>query len=196
MTAMHREGELLQLIQNTSSPEVRAGLIAELERTPVHSREFYARWMFIHWDDSFLDCWPKKGYDSSASSLPRDIQLMCAAELGKAEIGNGGFHQFFSNEAGMLAPEMVEWFSRTGLSEVARLFSEAMSVFGVEYPRDLAVRNSVLEAFGINEQFGVELFDKLDERFFAVFRDRVRFDQTANAWLRETCGVTSLRDSY
>jgi Domain of unknown function (DUF4375) len=140
MRPSHREGEILEQLRNTSSSETRDQLIAELERTPVYNRSFYSRWIFIHEAWSCFDCWSDNGYDTTISPVPRDIQILCATDYGKEDIDNGGFHQFFHNGTGTFAPEMVEWFDRSGLDETAAVLREAIAVFGDEFPRSQDVR--------------------------------------------------------
>ena len=67
--------------------------------------------------------------------LRPDVRNLYAAHYCQAEVCNGGFHQFFSNPTGMLAPEAREAFQAMGLTEWARLLEEAMAFFPDPYPR-------------------------------------------------------------
>ena len=117
-----REGEILEQIRSTSTPAIRDQLIAELERTPEYNRSFYSRWIFIHEAWSCFDCWSDKGYDATISPVP--ATFTCATDYGKEDIDNGGLHQFFHNGTGTFAPEMVEWFERSGLNKSAAVLQE------------------------------------------------------------------------
>jgi hypothetical protein len=192
---MHREGELLTQIREATTPELRDTLIVELERTPVKMREFYSRWLFIHTDSTVFACWSDDGYDPMRSSVPRDIQLLAAADYGKSDIDNGGLHQFFGNRTGTFAPEMVEWFDRAGLKETASVIREAMAVFGPEFPRSQDARRKFLDGFQGKDRSEWDPFYKMSDRFYATLKGDV-FEQAADRWLRETCGIISLRDTY
>jgi len=93
------------------------------------------------------------------SRVPRRLGDLFAAHWCQSEVCNGGFHQFFSNTTGVLAPEAMEGFRAMGMTEVAALVEEAMSVLGTPYPRDREARQAVLPP--------PPRFRELDERFFA-----------------------------
>lgn len=78
--------------------------------------------------------------------------------------------QFFLNDSGYVAPEAVAAFQRIGLPEAARAVSAAMSVFGLEYPLDCTVRDSILRGkMGLSPEakdyalFKSGLFDQMEE---------------------------------
>ncbi len=116
--SLGEELKLIEQIRTTMSAEQRSRLISKLEKLPVDTHPFYSRWCLMNDLDPF-SCWTDDGYDPSLSNCPRDIQLLIATDYGKSDIENGGFHQFFSNPTGVLAPEMIEWFERAGLAESA-----------------------------------------------------------------------------
>jgi Domain of unknown function (DUF4375) len=95
-------------------------------------------------------------------SAPRASRLVFAAHFCQSEICNGGFHQFFGNSSGVLAPEAVEGFREIGQAQVAALIEKAMSLFGSVYPRDRKERQARLTG-------GVESsLDALDETFYSL----------------------------
>lgn len=71
------EISLLIKIERANSAEEREKLITELEREPVKLHPFYSRWLNIHGSDIYAG-WSDNGYDPSATSIPRDIQLLAA----------------------------------------------------------------------------------------------------------------------
>jgi len=157
---------------------------------------FHDEWRREH-DVYPFDCWTDDGYDPSLSDVPRDIQLLSGMDYGKSDIDNGGFHQFFHNGTGVFAPEMVEWCERSGLDDVAEVIRNAMSTLtDGEYPRSREGRHRALARFpmqGHREQW--DPFYQLDEKFYASLSNNAsRYDDTANKWLRETCGITQLDD--
>jgi hypothetical protein len=97
-------------------------------------------------------------------SAPRASGLLFAAHFCQSEICNGGFHQFFWNKTGVLAPEAVEGFREIGQTQVAALIEKAMSLFGSVYPRDRKQRQTQL-----TEVSRISL-DALDKTFYSLLR--------------------------
>jgi Domain of unknown function (DUF4375) len=64
-----------------------------------------------------------------------EVGHLFAAHWCLAEIYNGGFHQFFFNSTGVLAPEALAAFRAIGLVDWASLLEEAMQFFRDPYPR-------------------------------------------------------------
>src|SRR5437867_797140 len=112
------ELELIEQICAASSAGERKKLISRLEQLPVRIYRSYSRWLLINNVHPF-PCWGETGYDPTKSGVPRDIQLLWAMSYGTSDIYNGGFHQFFSNWTGILAPEMIEWCKRAGFEKTA-----------------------------------------------------------------------------
>lgn len=73
--------------------------------------------------------------------VPSANALLLAAHWCQSEIRNGGFHQFFTNPTGVLAPEALDGFAAIGRPDLASLLREAMSYFGAPYPRERVVRS-------------------------------------------------------
>ncbi len=189
------ELELIEQIRATSSTEERSRLISQLERLPVSIYQFHDRWLRIN-DIDPLNCWTDDGYHPSRSDCPRDIQLLEATSYGKADIDNGGFHQFFSNGTGVVAPEMIEWFERAGLTETASIVKEATAVFGKVFPRSQKLRRKFLASFHGETRADWDPFLKLDARFYASLPyNKEVFDAAADRWLREVCGIKNLHDT-
>lgn len=164
--------------------------------TPIESvpDRFYRQWLLKYRVAPF-ECWTDEGYEPSRSDVPRDIQLLCATDYGFEDIINGGFDQFFHNETGAFAPEMVEWCQRAGLVDVADVIREAMqTVSKGEYPRSRAGRHRELDRFpvkGPRKQW--DPFQQMDARFEQLLPfSKSRFQDAADRWLRETCGISDL----
>lgn len=96
------------------------------------------------------------------ASAPRASGLMFAAHFCMSEICNGGFHQFFWNSTGVLAPEAVEGFRMIGQAQVAALIGKGMSLFGSVYPRDRNDRQAQLAEVSRSS------LDALDETFYSL----------------------------
>jgi hypothetical protein len=189
------ELQLIEQIWTAASAEERSRLISQLDEHPVVIYPFHSRWLLIN-NIHPWHCWTDDGYNPSFSDCPRDIQLLAATSYGKADICNGGFHQFFSNHTGGFAPEMIEWFERAGLTETASVVREAIAVFGQAFPRSQHVRGERLAAFEGATREDCDPFYQMDDRFYASLpRDEHVFDAAADRWLREVCGITSLYDT-
>lgn len=79
------------------------------------------------------------------SQVTRSQGLLFAATWCEIEVCNGGFHQFFYNSTGVLAPEAVEGLRYIGLPKAARLVVKAVRMFGKSYPRNRGERKKRLE---------------------------------------------------
>ena len=84
----------------------------------------------------------------------------------QSEVRNGGFHQFFHNPTGVLAPEASAGFRAIGLEECADLVDQAMRFFGEQYPRDQSVRQAALDEYGEVHGDLWDPFVSLDDQFF------------------------------
>jgi clan AA aspartic protease len=86
----------------------------------------------------------------------------------QCEVCNGGFHQFFSNSTGVLAPEARAAFKIMGLEEWSKILHEAMKFFGDPYIRERADRQKLLAAVareGCKRQEW-DPFRHLDDQFY------------------------------
>ena len=99
----------------------------------------------------------------------------------QAEVNNGGFHQFFGNTTGILAPEAVGAFNAIGLLEWSSLLSEAMGFFPTPYPRERAVRVHHLPRADGRERAQWDPFAALDDKFYSS-GDAGRWESAADAY--------------
>jgi hypothetical protein len=116
------------------------------------------------WDD--LDLFVRE-----FQSVQREIGHLYAGNWCQSEVVNGGFHQFFSNTTGLLAPEAVEGFRAIGVVAWAEILAEAMWHFGTPYPRDRDERGKFLPHDDDRPREQWDPFTKLDERFYACEYD-------------------------
>lgn len=96
------------------------------------------------------------------ATAPRASGLVFAAHFCMSEICNGGFHQFFWNSTGVLAPEAVDGFREIGQNQVAALIEKAMSLLGSVYPRDRGERQAQLAEVSRSS------LDALDETYYSL----------------------------
>src|SRR5262245_22080262 len=76
--------------------------------------------------------------------VPGPVGHLIAVWWCDSEVCNGGFHQFFSNSTGILAPEAAAGFRAIGLNDCAEIVEQAIEMFGEPYPRTRADREAVL----------------------------------------------------
>ncbi len=93
-------------------------------------------------------------------------QHLFAAHWCQSEIRNGGFHQFFWNSTGILAPEAALAFRAIGMPNTAALIEKAMLFFGSVYPRDRDKRITVLDDHATRNPLNADPFYEMDDEFF------------------------------
>jgi hypothetical protein len=105
------------------------------------------------------------------AELEPEVGNLLAAHWCQSEVCNGGFHQFFSNSTGVLAPEALAGFQALGLREWASLLREAMNSFGATYPRDREQRQRLLsQPVKGKRREEWDPFSSLDDRFYEYLR--------------------------
>jgi hypothetical protein len=98
-----------------------------------------------------------------------DQRALFVAFLCDGEVRNGGFHQFFFNSAGFIAPESVSGYHRLGLATQAGFVQTALAMFGEPFPRIRARRQQHLGGLTKpgNSRKECDPFAALDEAYFA-----------------------------
>jgi hypothetical protein len=110
-------------------------------------------------------------------------RTLLAAHWCQSEIRNGGFHQFFSNSTGVLAPEAASAFYDIGMPLAGKTIEEAMAWFGDSYPRDRAARQAQLQLFTKQNPDNWDPFRKLDDAVFDLFdEENGGFDVAADRY--------------
>lgn len=122
--------------------------------------------------------------------LPAPVQHLFAAHWCQSEVNNGGFDQFFFNSTGVLAPEAEAGFRAIGLTGVADIVREAISLLGPTYPREREARIAAMDAVaGTGERRFLDVqrrFSDLDDRFYAAMKD-VEYFAIAEAYAARHC---------
>jgi hypothetical protein len=130
----------------------------------------------------------KEFLDTYAHAAPHAAFLF-AAHFCQSEVCNGGFHQFFYNSTGVLAPEAVQGFHAIGQHKVAETVQAAMDVLGSPYPRDLGLREVILS------RFSPRSFDPLNEQFYALLDSEAGgFEVAANDYAARNGRLTLPRN--
>ena len=117
------------------------------------------------------------------SNLNELQRHLFAAHWCHSEVCNGGFHQFFSNPTGVLAPEAAVAFEAIGLPDATAIIRQAIEFFGSPYPRDQMERRNILDSISGDSRADWDPFYTLDDPFYAVvdFPNCV-FERAADAY--------------
>jgi len=105
------------------------------------------------------------------TEIPEHSGHLLAAHWCSSEVYNGGFHQFFCNDTGVLAPEAAAGFEAIGMPQTAAVVAEAMARVGQPYPRDREKRQDTFCTFGADSDDDGDWkspFDDLDGRFYEL----------------------------
>jgi hypothetical protein len=139
-------------------------------------------WQVIEpfWDSISIYDGPQTFLNQFRKVKPQ-IGNLYAAHWLYSEVCNGGFHQFFSNSTGVLAPEAAAGFRAIGLEDCAAVIEEAMRFFGRSYPREQEKRNEMLDAIPGSAAEEWNPFFKLDERFYKLVEGD-RFETAADEY--------------
>ena len=107
------------------------------------------------------------------AEVPEHAGHLFAVHWCISEVCNGGFHQFFYNSTGVLAPEALAGFKIVGMPETAAIVAEAMARLPNPFPRDRELRQVGLDALDpedLDEEDDWESpFDDLDSRFYNLY---------------------------
>jgi hypothetical protein len=124
-------------------------------------------WQIIEpiWYDEELNSDEPSIFLKRFSELSEPQKVLFPVHWLNAEVCNGGFHQFFTNPTGILAPEAVFGFRRIELNDFANLIEKTMLFFGNNYLREREKREELLILFDEeNEEFW-NPFVEADEEF-------------------------------
>jgi hypothetical protein len=105
-------------------------------------------------------------FRSQFENITERQQHLFATHWCQSEVCNGGFHQFFTNATGLLAPEAVAGFRAIGLNRCAAIVEEAASFFGSPYPRLQELRTEILEVARNSSSSEGNPFSHLDHDFY------------------------------
>ncbi len=80
------------------------------------------------------------------AAAPKRVQHLFAVHWLVSEVCNGGFHQFFRNATGVVAPEALAGLRAMRLDVWAELLERALTMLGSPYPREYEARHAWLRA--------------------------------------------------
>lgn len=154
-----------------------------LESLPAEAREMALRGGFIKPPGSIYwaavePIWKSISiYDGPEDFLGQfaavriELGHLFAAHWCQSEVCNGGFHQFFHNSTGVLAPEAAAGFVAIGMLGCAGVVAQAIEHFGAPYPRDRGDRMESLRAVSGQKREEWNPFTKLDSRFYELLKN-------------------------
>jgi hypothetical protein len=120
------------------------------------------------------------GWPTYQRLLNADLTTLDTAErrlvaLGglRDEVNNGGFHQYFFNCAGDLAPDAMDAATEAGVNGLADLVRRAVDMLGSPYPVDRDARQQRLVETGLEPEAFEDLYNGYREIELAIDLDAV-----------------------
>jgi hypothetical protein len=92
---------------------------------------------------------------------PAERRLLALGGL-RAEVNNGGFHQYFFNSAGDLVTDALDAAQVADADDLISLIRRALSILNVPDPSDRLARQDALS------KLGPEQFADIDDSYYAV----------------------------
>src|SRR5262245_59750249 len=117
-------------------------------------------------------------YDRSLHRFSRPQRLVVAVWWYRAEVNNGGHHQFYANSTGIVWIDALEGFRAMGAKELAANLEESAKRLGGSPSLDRVERNEQLDRFDPK-------FDDLDDKFYEHDAD---LDDLMIAYIRSRPG--------
>lgn len=142
-----------------------------------------------HWDR--VDIYGgDRAFRRTFAEVPEPAAHLLAVQWCQSEVCNGGFHQFFSNSTGVLAPEAAQGFRAIGMPSVADLVEKAMAMFGTPYPRAQKQRCRFLKGISGETRDEWDPFTAIDEAFYEAIGGEALCD-AADAYAARAMPVES-----
>ena len=117
------------------------------------------------------------------SSTEAAARTLFAAHWLYSEVCNGGFHQFYWNSTGILAPEAADAYEAIGMPRTAAIIRRSMSWFPTPYPRERQARIDLLDSYAETHPEDRDSFRSLDDEFYDVAEsENGGFVSAANAF--------------
>ena len=128
----------------------------------------------VQWDEI-------PAFQSAFAATETSARTLFAAHWLYSEVCNGGFHQFYWNSTGVLAPEAADAFTAIGMPRTADIVRRTMSWFPTPYPRDRESRIELLDGYAELHPESRDPFSSFDDEFYAVVEsERGGFVRAAN----------------
>jgi hypothetical protein len=130
----------------------------------------------VQWDEipAFL---------SAFASAQASARTLFAAHWLYSEVCNGGFHQFYWNTTGILAPEAADAYAAIGMPRTAEIVRRSIAWFPAPYPRDREIRIELLDRHADTHPRSKDPFNSLDDEYYeAVESESGGFISVADAF--------------
>ena len=116
----------------------------------------------------------KTQYGENLSVLSYAERVFFITQTLETEVNNGGFSQFFYNDGGRFANEVVSAFTAIGADKTASICQKAINAFGCDIPSARDERIDLLEKM---EEDGIdETFDECDDVFYEYEDDLTKLN--------------------
>jgi Domain of unknown function (DUF4375) len=119
----------------------RPGLFAKIEREREATSDRGRLWWLDRQLTQRIDlASPPATVEAQLAALPKDYRTLAVLGIFMDEFMNGGVHQFFYDDAGILAPQVVKAMRDIGLERQANVLAKALAQFSEPYPLDTELR--------------------------------------------------------
>ena len=107
--------------------------------------------------------WEKKQATDDFSELTDEEQVFVFIDIFEGAMGEGGFHLFFTSEAGNFVEEIITSYQEINAPKTAELIANAVKIFPKKYTTNLDERVVLIEKADEEILSG---WEDLDELFF------------------------------
>lgn len=107
--------------------------------------------------------WEKKQATDDFSELTDEEQVFIFIDIFEGAMGEGGFHLFFTSEAGNFVEEIITSYQEINAPKTAELIANAVKIFPKKYTTNLDERVVLIEKADEEILSG---WEDLDELFF------------------------------
>lgn len=107
--------------------------------------------------------WEKKEATEDFSELTDEEQVFVFIDIFEGAMGEGGFHLFFTSEAGNFVEEIITSYQQIKAPKTAEIIANAVNIFPNKYTTDLKERQALIGKADEEVQSG---WEDLDEIFF------------------------------
>jgi hypothetical protein len=133
----------------------------------------------VQWDEI-------PAFQAAFAVTETSARTLFAAHWLYSEVCNGGFHQFYWNSTGVLAPEAADAFAAIGMPRTAEIVRRTMSWFPTPYPRNREARIELLDRHAELHPESTDPFGSLDDEFYGVAESESGgFVRAANEFARQ-----------
>lgn len=107
--------------------------------------------------------WEKKEATDDFSELTDEEQVFVFIDIFEGAMGEGGFHLFFTSEAGNFVEEIITSYQEISAPKTAELIANAVKIFPKKYTTNLDERVDLIEK---TDEEILSGWEDLDELFF------------------------------